>query len=318
MNLQQLETFRWVVTLASFTKAAVKLNTSQSTVSMRIAELERELGMQILDRAQRFVRTTPKGRDLLRYAVEIDRLVTELKVNVGNPETVSGSVRMGVAELIALTWLPDLVSMMNRLYPRIEIDLEVGLTGTLYDKIRAGETDLSLVPVAERPGGGIRASLLGRVEFAFMVAPSIGLPKERPGPPDLEGVPLISLGPNSTLSAIEERWFGKNRSRPTKINRSNSMEISAGLVRSGLGMSLLPVDYYAPDISAGRMVALDVRPALRPVPFYAVYLDDSGSPLIRRVVEIAKRVSACGDYRQTSLATRRKFSPRTPRTAGSE
>lgn len=44
MNLQQLETFHWVVTLESFTKAAVKLNTSQSTVSMRIASSSRNWG----------------------------------------------------------------------------------------------------------------------------------------------------------------------------------------------------------------------------------------------------------------------------------
>ena len=291
MNLQQLETFHWVVTLGSFTKAAAKLNASQSTVSMRVAELEQELGVQILDRTHRAVRPTSQGRDLLGYAVEIGRLVGELKVNVSQPEAVSGAVRVGVAELIALTWLPDFVSLLNRLYPRVEIDLEVGLTGDLYGKIRAREIDLCLLPDAQRPGGDFHATLLGRARFAFMVSPSIAPSSDRPSPSELERLPLISLGPNSTLSALEEQWFRRNGARPARINRSNSMEISAGLVRSGLGTSMLPLSYYGPDIEAGRLLPLAVRPSLRPVPFYAVSLDDGRTPLVRKVVQIAKRVS---------------------------
>lgn len=64
MNLQQLETFLTVVELGSFTKTAQRLNSTQSTVSMRIAELERELGVQLPDRSQRHIRPTSKGRGL--------------------------------------------------------------------------------------------------------------------------------------------------------------------------------------------------------------------------------------------------------------
>ncbi len=289
MNFQQLETFRWVVHFGSFTKAASKLHTTQSTVSMRISELEQEIGVKVLDRSQRTIRMTPKGRDLLRYAAEIHLLVMELKANVGNPEKVSGSVRLGVAELIALTWLPKLVAELNRLYPKVEIDLEVGLTGDMYDKIRAGEIDLSFLPVEGHPGQGLESILLGKVHFAYMAAPQLIRKGQRLRPRDLEQWPVISLGPNSVLSEIQDSWFRQNKVRPTKLDRSNSMEISAGLVRSGLGISLLPVDYYADDLAAERMVILDVTPSLPPVSFSAIHAAENTSPLVRQIIDLARR-----------------------------
>lgn len=296
MNLQQLETFHWVATLGSFTKAASKLNTTQSTVSMRIGDLEQELGVRLLDRSQRAVRMTPKGRDLLGYAGEIQRLIGELRSNVGNPQTVSGSIRMGVAELVALTWLPDLIADLNRLYPNVEIDLEIGVSGDMIDKLGSRQIDLSFLPMQgmEQVGQsrGLQATLLGYVGFSFMASPSLALPDRRLRPRDLERWPLISFSQRSVLAEIQEGWFQANGSSPTKIDRSNSMEISAGLVRSGLGLSLLPVDFYAEDVRAGRLNVLDIEPVLPPVSFFAVRAAGVGSPLIERVVDLACNVSS--------------------------
>ncbi|HVL09263.1 MAG TPA: LysR family transcriptional regulator, partial [Burkholderiaceae bacterium] len=59
MTLQQLETFFWTVTLGSFAAAAERLYTTQSTVSMRVRELERNLGVELFDRSLRSARLTP-------------------------------------------------------------------------------------------------------------------------------------------------------------------------------------------------------------------------------------------------------------------
>lgn len=299
MTLDQLETFRRVAHLGSFTRAAAQLNTTQSTVSMRIGELERTLGAQVFDRSRRTVRMTPKGRDLLRYAEAIHALVTELRIVVGHPGAVSGSINMGVAELVALTWLPALVSTLNRLYPKIEIDLRVGLTGDMRGMIRDREIDLGLLPASEPPGPGLDADVLGWIDFAFLASPELALPAAPLGPRDLARWPLISLGPNSVIAEIQETWFRDGRASPKRLSRSNSMEISAGLVRSGLGVALLPVAYYRADIERRRMVMIDVVPPLPPVAFFAIRAAGDPSPLVARVVEIARRVGrfdrACSD-----------------------
>jgi DNA-binding transcriptional LysR family regulator len=63
MNLRQVETFYWAAKLGSFSAAAERMNATQSTVSMRIQEIERDLGVALFDRVQRTARLTPKGRE---------------------------------------------------------------------------------------------------------------------------------------------------------------------------------------------------------------------------------------------------------------
>ncbi|USG62588.1 LysR family transcriptional regulator [Sneathiella marina] len=291
MNLQQLETFRWVVALGSFTKAARKLNTTQSTISMRISELENELGVQFLDRTKRQVKLTRSGVELLEYATNIHAEVTALKAKVASPETMTGSIKIGAAELVALTWLPDLVAKLSHLFPNIDIELEVGLAGDIREKTVSGDTDLGIVPGDGDFAKGIEAIPLGKIRFAFMASPKLEVRQRELTPKDLEDWPLISLGPNSILSDLQENWFRAHDAQPQKQDRTNSMEVSAGLVRSGLGVSLLPVNYYSEDVQLDRMRILKTKPALPPIPFYSIFATANNSPLIQKTIEIAGQVS---------------------------
>jgi DNA-binding transcriptional LysR family regulator len=110
MNRKQLETFETIVRLGSFAAAAAKLNATQSTVSARIQELE-ALGVQLFDRAQRKANLTTKGRELVSYAQTAIDLFSKIQHQVGNPQALAGIVRVGVAELVAVTRLPHGMTM---------------------------------------------------------------------------------------------------------------------------------------------------------------------------------------------------------------
>ncbi|MBL4787075.1 MAG: LysR family transcriptional regulator [Cohaesibacteraceae bacterium] len=290
MNFQQLESFRQVAALNSFTRAADRLNTTQSTISVRISELELELGVSLLDRSRRKIQLTPRGQELLKYATEIHLLVTELKARISNPEMVPGTIRLGVAELIAVTWLPNLVSELGRLFSKLTIDMEVGLSGDMFDKLAEGEIDLCLLPADEHMRPKLTTIPLGSIQFAYMASPRLGLQGRCMSPKELESWPLISLGPSSILSGIQERWFHQQNAQMPGDDKSNSMEINAGLVRSGLGISFLPVEYYADDIRAGKMVVLNVNPPFPPVKFYAVHGHNCSPTLIDKIVQIVGQV----------------------------
>ncbi|MGY8959975.1 MAG: LysR substrate-binding domain-containing protein, partial [Alphaproteobacteria bacterium] len=68
------------------------------------------------------------------------------------------------------------------------------------------------------------------------------------------------------------------------------MEVCAGLVRSGLGISFLPKNYYAADAQAGHLRVLDVTPAPAPIPFFAIHTANNTSRLVTKIVDIAKNV----------------------------
>ena len=70
-DFKSLETFLWVVTLGSFRGAAQRLNTTQPAISQRIAQLERELGVKLLNRDHRVASPTTSGRQLMVYAEKL-------------------------------------------------------------------------------------------------------------------------------------------------------------------------------------------------------------------------------------------------------
>ena len=114
MNLKQLETFFWAAKLGSFSAAAERLNATQSTVSMRIQDLERDFGLTLFDRAQRTARVTDQGRAFLRYAEEVLRLASEMREQLADGATMPGVLRMGVVEMVSVTWLPRFVKILER------------------------------------------------------------------------------------------------------------------------------------------------------------------------------------------------------------
>ena len=77
-DFKAIETFMWVVTLGSFRGAAQKLNTTQPAISQRIAQLEREVGVKLLQRDRRMVLPTPSGRQMMVYAEKLIGLRSEM------------------------------------------------------------------------------------------------------------------------------------------------------------------------------------------------------------------------------------------------
>lgn len=78
MNIAQLETLVWLSRLRNFGKVAKKLGTTQPAISMRIKQLERELGVPLFYRNTTQTRLTESGRRLLEYAVGITHLAAQL------------------------------------------------------------------------------------------------------------------------------------------------------------------------------------------------------------------------------------------------
>src|SRR5207245_10154770 len=103
VDFKAIETFMWVVTLGSFRGAAQKLNTTQPAISQRIAQLEAEVGVKLLQRDRRMVLPTPNGRQMMVYAEKLIGLRSEMLAAVGDQSAMLGVLRLGVAETLAHT-----------------------------------------------------------------------------------------------------------------------------------------------------------------------------------------------------------------------
>lgn len=290
MKLQQLETFFWTVNLGSFSAAAERLHATQSTVSMRIRELERSLGVELFDRSQRSARLTPKGRDLMEYAGRLLELVAQVEHRVAASESVSGTVRVGVAEVISVTWLPSLVELVLDTYPQVKLEIDEGLTGDLVNSLRAGGLDLILTP-GRIPTDGLSAYSLGTVQFAWLAARS-RVPHGGPfSPHDLAKLPIIGLKRESFHHATIQSWFNQENFYCRYLARCKSVAVAGSLTVAGLGISYLPLMCFNDKISDGALEILKTVPPLPPVEFIAAVSADEFQPLAQRVAELAVSVS---------------------------
>ena len=289
-SFKQLETFYWAVKLGSFTAAAQRTHVCQSTVSMRIQELENTLGVKLFDRSARIIRLTPKGRDLVDYAERFIKLREELEQRIASPQALSGLVRLGVAEVISVTWLPAFVQTVHRVHPGVSLILEQALTEQLLRGLRAGELDLVFAP-GQPHEPGLISRPLGYVEFHWMASPRLHLPDEPLTPEILATYPIISLSRESYHYANIDAWFRTSDAAYRPKDTCTSLSVLAALVASGLGIGLLPPRCFQRELKETNLRILKVKPAMRPVACSAVVLSDAFEPVTRTLVELAAKVS---------------------------
>lgn len=290
MTLQQLETFFWTVTLGSFSAAAERLYATQSAVSMRVRELERTLGVDLFDRTHRTARLTPKGRELMDYASRILDLSTELEHRIAAPEAISGTVRFGVAEVITMTWLPELIRIIAERYPNVRLEIEEALTAELMESLHQAELELVLAPGHTRMQD-ISTVSLGTVAFEWMASPALGLENRLYSASELAAYPIIGMKPKSFHYSAIEDWFQTEHIRCRYLARCKSVAVAASMTIAGMGVSYLPVRCYADELERGRLAIVQVRQPLDPVEFIAACPLGHSYSLARAISELAQEVS---------------------------
>ena len=293
MNVHQLETFYWIVKLGGFTAAASRLKTTQSTVSMRIRELERNLGVRLFDRRKRTARATTAARELMPYAEEMLRLSAQIRDHMSSADTIPGLLRLGVAEVISITWLPRLVAQIHKRYPKITLELDEALTHELVGRLRQGSLDLVLAP-GRVSGPGFSSLSLGSVVFAWAASPSLRLPRRALTPRDLQDWPIIALSRESHHHASIEAWFHASGATCRRIDTCKSVGVAASLAAAGLGITLLPVRCFRSEIAARRLRVVNTIPPMSPVEFTAAHATDTLQPIVRAVAGLAAEVSDFG------------------------
>ena len=113
MTFDQIQSFYMVATLGTFRQAAEQLNASQPTISARIAALEDHLRAQLFDRSGHRVALTPQGRLFLTYAETLLEIRAEAMSMVGGTEDLIGVIRIGAADTMSITWIPDFFSYLR-------------------------------------------------------------------------------------------------------------------------------------------------------------------------------------------------------------
>jgi DNA-binding transcriptional LysR family regulator len=290
VDFKSIETFLWVVTLGSFRGAAQRLNTTQPAISQRIAQLEREMGVKLLNRDHRVASPTRAGRQLMVYAEKLIGLRAEMMADVGDRSAMRGVMRLGVAETIVHTWLSRLIKSVNTAYPNLSLEIEVDITPVLSARLFAQEIELAFV-LGPLSASGVRNRVLCDYPIGFLASPALGLGKEPLTVRDLAKFPIITFPRRTQPYEIVRSLFNRPDLPPIRLHASASLATVIHMAIEGLGIAVIPTAIVENELADGRLQLLATDLAIPPLTFSASWLASPDTVAVELVADLAGKIA---------------------------
>jgi DNA-binding transcriptional LysR family regulator len=172
MELHQLRYFLAVVDEGTFTAAASAVRVSQSGISTQVQKLERELGLQLIDRSARTIRLTPAGSRIVPYARAAVAAFEDVTGAANDLRgLVVGSLRLGTVTGLAWPPLLDALAVMHQAHPGVEIGLHEGNSDELVTQVREGTTDVAIAAWSGPDPAGVSTAMVVDDPLVVVVAP---------------------------------------------------------------------------------------------------------------------------------------------------
>ncbi len=290
IDFRTLSAFVWVAQMKSFRRASAKLNTTQPAISQRIAQLEGELGVKLLDRDTRSMTLTEAGRVVLAYGERLLQLRTEMIATAADRSRLRGTLRLGVAETIVHTWLPRFLERMNATYPDIVLEIEVDISANLSEWLLAHRIDLAFM-VGPISVAAIRSRPLQSERVAFLVSPSRGFSRRDTTLQKIAAHPLITFSRNTRPFVELGEMFARSDLPKPRVHASSSLATIVKMAVDGLGVAVIPVSIVAAQIKARQLIELDCDVQLSDLQFAAGWLATPDIGIVSAVADIAAEIA---------------------------
>ncbi len=259
VDLQQM---RYVVAVAetrNFTRAAERCFVVQSSLSHRIAGLERELGVKLFARSSRRVELTSAGAAFLAGAREClaaaDRAVADAAAATG---MVRGRLAVGVIVTTAAVDVPELLQRFRALHPDVRVALRSGRSDELAAAIRDGELDIAFLglPEGERPSG-VETVVLDHDEHVLVVPAGHRLARaSRVTLREIAEETFVDFVAGTPARAQSDQAFAAAGLVRDVAYEAGVVELITRLIARGLGIALLPSAFIRPLAADAPELAL--------------------------------------------------------------
>jgi len=265
LSIRQIEVFVALVEQRSFTRAARHLHLSQSTVSGHIADLERRLGVRLVERERKGVRTTAAGDALLGPARDV--LHAERNARLAIEELsglLKGTLTVGGSTIPAAFLLPAMLARFHAAYPGVKLAVQTGDSKSILDRVR--ETGLEVGVVGSAPTTeDLESMKVGQDSLVLVMNPGHDLARrESLEIRDLLAAPMVMREEGSGTRAATERALrrllgeGTNASIPVACEVGSTEALKAA-VGAGLGLAFISNLAVGSELAAGALVSRPVE-----------------------------------------------------------
>lgn len=299
MELRQLRAFVAVASLGHFGQAAERLNVTQPALTQRIQTLERELGVQLLERTPREVRLTSAGEVLLPHARKLVQMDDEaLRALKDYRAGVRGNLRIAYLGAGDSSLAGAIIAEYRRRFPAVELEMAAGSSGPNLQRLVDHSADAAFALVLSDRPSGIAARTIRREEVIVALSGDHPLAGLDPIPvKSLRGVGL-GMPPaavNPELLAALTRWVELRTGGKIKVVSEEPTDLAVEtLARSGRAVVLAVRRYVRVPPSDGV-----VYRSLTPAPFVDLalaYREEDLSATLANLVHVVDDLAPAGQF----------------------
>lgn len=296
MEFRQIRYALAVAKERSFTKAAERLNISQSAVSEQVKLLEEEAGFPLFSRGPRGIDLTERGRTFL---YEAERIVGDVLSLSDTARRLRGSTvdtfKIGMGSGMAQLFMRRLFDQLDGAMSEIRLEIVTAPTRTVFDDLHDERIDagIALESDPDRVPAGLVFRRLCSIEMALMVPPKHRLARARQ-PVDLGSLvsePIVMNELAVGYGAVVVSMFADLGIRPNILAIANNIDTMKAIVQTGKAIAI------APRVCADTEVALGVLKMIPITPSRSIALS-----LFRRREPMARRKEAFVTALQKALA----------------
>ena len=263
MDIWPLKYFLAVARAGNLTRASETLHISQPALSMRLAELERELGHPLFVRGARGMTLTEKGALLMRRAEDLVELAEriESEIRADDIKGLSGTIAIGAGETVAFAPVANAIKSLCAENPNLHIDITSGNGEDIQARIQSGTIDLGLFVGPGRYKGYDHIAMPHVLRWGLIMRRDAPLASRQSiRAKDLDGLPIL-LTRQMMVGEFLSGWLGHACGALNIVCTYNLAYNAALMVAAGLG-SAICIDGLVPSAYADRVAFRPFAPAV--------------------------------------------------------
>lgn len=264
VSYENFRLFRDIAQSRSFSRGAAMNGVSQSAASQHVQELEKKMGIALLDRSRRPLAVTAAGRLYLDYCREALRRNEQFESELEKLKIdVEGTVRVASIYSVGLSEMVELEAEFSRRQPAATLEVEYLRPEKVYDAVAGEEADLGLVsyPEASRE---IVVIPWREEEMVLAASPYHELAARaastgRIKPEELDGADFIGFDDELPIRREVDRFLREHGVEVNRILHFDNLQMIKEAVAHRVGVSIMPARVLLDEMQQGRLVAIPIE-----------------------------------------------------------
>ncbi len=290
MDIRNVKTFVRVAELKNFTRAAAELGYVQSTVTMQVQQLEKELGYPLFDRIGKTVSLTALGEEFLRHAYEVLHAVEQAEQLGNKAAEVHGTLRVGVSESLMFGVLMHLLPRFRATHPTVDISLKIGHSVELIEQLKHNQLDMLYISAEKNTDPAIHSYYTCRNRVLFLCSPRHPLAARRHiSVRELMTYDFLVTEHEGSCSKRLYALAAQYGAAVNAIVEMDSVYVITELVKRNMGLAFLPEYAVLGPLKDGSLLGLDVD--VPPQPCFGQVLCHKGRwvpPFMSDLIELIR------------------------------